>query len=141
MLFKNKNFIEGVEALIEIQKYNQDLLDLYMKKREYEKIINLCENYGSVEPSFWGVSLNYFLSKENRQNLDKLAIDKMDKNFEIFLEKLLDSKVMAPVNVLDIIYEKNNDIPFYIVNNFMSKSLDNEIQHFLSQFIFQIETL
>ena len=127
MLFKNKNFIEGVEALIEIQKYNQDLLDLYMKKRDYEKIINLCENYGSVEPSFWGASLNYFLSKENRQNLDKLAIDKMDKNFEKFLEKLLDSKVMAPVNVLDIIYEKNNDIPFYIVNNFMSKSLDNEI--------------
>ena len=127
MLFKNKKFIEGVETLIEIQKYNQDLLNLYMKKREYEKIINLCVNYGSVELSFWGESLNYFLNKENRQNLDKLEIDKLNKNLEIFLEKLLESKTMASVNVLDIIYEKNNDIPFYIINSFISKSLENEL--------------
>ena len=128
MLFKNKKFLEGIEYLCEIQKYNQDMLSIYMEKKEYEKIINLCINFGATELSFWGTSLNYFISKDIRENLDKEETDIINKYLEKFLEKLLESKIMAPINVLDIIYEKNNDIPFYILNNFISKSLESEIK-------------
>ena len=34
---------------------------------------------------------------------------------------------MASMNVLDIIYEQNDEIPFSILNNFISKSLENEL--------------
>ena len=128
MLFKNKHFLEGIEVLSEIHKFYQDLLFIYMEKREYEKIINLCKNHGMQELSFWGTSLNYFISKDNRKDLNKKEIELLNNSLEIFLQKLFDSKIISPVNVLDIIYEKNNDIPYYILNKFMSKSLENEIK-------------
>ena len=52
MLFKNKNFIEGVEALSEYHKFNQELLSIYMERREYIKIKNLCQNFGNNDNSF-----------------------------------------------------------------------------------------
>ena len=128
MIFKNKKFSEGIEVLSEIQKYHQDLLFIYMKNKEYEKIINLCKNYGASELSLWGTSLNYFINKENRNNLSKEEIDKLNINLEVFLEELMDSKIILPVNVLDIIYEKNKDIPYTILKNFISKSLVNELK-------------
>jgi hypothetical protein len=128
MLFKNKHFLEGIEVLSEIHKFHQDLLFIYMEKREYEKIINLCKNHGMQELSFWGTSLNYFISKDNRNDLNKKEIERLNNCLEIFLQKLFDSKIISPVNVLDIIYEKNNDIPYYILNKFMSKSLEDEIK-------------
>ena len=127
MLFKNKNFSEGIEILSEINKYNKDLLFIYMKKKEYKNIINLCKNYGKVEHSFWGLSLNYFIGKENRIDLNKEEIDRINENLEIFLQNLLESKIMSPINVIDIINEKNEDIPFYILNNFISKTLEEEL--------------
>ena len=128
MIFKNKKFLEGIEVLSEIQKYNQDLLSIYMEKKEYEKIINLCKNYGATELSFWGTSLNYFMNEKNSKNLSEEEIDRLNINLEDFLEGLMDSKIILPVNVLDIIYEKNKDIPFNILKNFISKSLVNEIK-------------
>ena len=127
MLFKKNNFLEGIEILSEIHKYNQDLLYIYMEKKEYDKIINLCKNYGVSEHSFWGTSLNYFISKDNRKNLTKEETEKINNYLEIFLKGLFQSKIMNPINILDIIYEKNNDIPFYIINNLMIKSLENDI--------------
>ena len=127
MLFKKKNFVEGIEILSEIHKYNQDLLYIYMEKKEYEKIIYLCKTFGKSEHSFWGTSLNYFISKDNRKNLTKEETEKINNYLEIFLKELFQSKIMNPINILDIIYEKNKDIPFYIINNLMIKSLENDI--------------
>ena len=128
MIFKNKKFSEGIEVLSEIQKYHQDLLFIYMKNKEYEKIINLCKNYGASELSLWGTSLNYFINKEKRNDLKEKEIDRLNINLEVFLEELMDSKIILPVNVLDIIYEKNKDIPYTILKNFISKSLVNELK-------------
>ena len=128
-IFRKKNFVDGVEALSEINKYYQNLLSIYMDKREYDKIINLCKNYGGSEPSFWGASLNYFINKDLRDTFKKEEeLDEINKSLEIFLDKLLESKIMLSVNVLDIIYEKNNQIPFSILNNFMRKSLEYELE-------------
>ena len=127
MLFKNRHFLEGIEILSDIHKYNQDLLAIYMEKKEYEKIINLCINYGATELSFWGTSLNYFINKDFRKNLNKEEINIINQNLEKFLEKLLESKIIPSIKVLDIINEQNNEIPFQILNNFMSKSLKNDI--------------
>ena len=133
MLFKNKNFLEGIEILSEIHKYNQDLLYIYMEKKEYDKIINLCKKYGGSELSFWGTSLNYFISKDNRQNLTEEETKIINNYLEIFLKDLLQSKIMYPINIMDLIYEKNDDIPFYIINYLMIKSLEKDIQSIESE--------
>ena len=127
MLFKTNHFLEGIETISEINRYNQDLLSIYMQKREYEKIINICKNFGSKEISFWGTSLNYFISKELRENKKPEELDTINKYLEEFLDELLKSKIMPAIDVLDMINEQNCDITYNILNHFMENALNNEL--------------
>ena len=127
MLFKTNNFLEGIEVISEINKYNQDLLSIYMKQNEFEKIINICKNYGSKELSFWGTSLNYFVSKELRINMKESELKKLNQYLEEFLIELLESKLMPPIDILDMINEQNCDISYNILNEFMKKALNDEL--------------
>ena len=127
MLFKNKNFLEGVEALSEFHKFNQELLSIYMDRKDYEKIINLCQKFGNNNTSFWWTTLDYFLNKEFRKTLNEEEINELNKYLDEFLQKLLESGVMVSANILDIINEKNNDISLNILNNFINKALEKEI--------------
>ena len=127
MLFKNKNFSEGVEFLSEFHKYNQDLLYIYIDRRDYEKIINLCKNFGKADNSFWWTGLNFFINKEYRDNLNEEETNKMNKYLEEFLDKLLDSGTMLSIDILDIINEKNSELTLNILNNFLNKAIDKEI--------------
>lgn len=127
MVFKNKHFLEGIELLSELYKYNQDILFIYMEKKQYDNIINLCSNFGASELSLWGSSLNYFINKENRKNLNKEELNEINAKLAKFLDKLLESKIIEPINVLDIINEQNNEIPFDILNEFLNKSLGEDI--------------
>lgn len=127
MLFKNKNFTEGVDALIEFLQYNKELLKDYMNKKEYEKIINLCQKCGAKDTSFWWKSLDYFVNKEIRKELKDEEINELNKYLQDFLLKLLDSGTMLSVDILDIINKKNSDFPLEILNDFINKSLDKEI--------------
>jgi hypothetical protein len=127
MLFKNKNFLEGVESLSEFHKFNQELLSIYMDRRDYEKIINLCQKFGKNNTSFWWTSLDFFLNKEFRNNLKEEEINILNKYLDEFLQKLLESDIMISANILDLINEKNNDISLNILNNFLNKAIQKEI--------------
>ncbi len=48
MLFKMHNFTVGIVTLSEIMELRQELLSIYMDNHNYEKIINICENFGRV---------------------------------------------------------------------------------------------
>ena len=85
MLFKTNNFLEGIETILELNKFIQDLLSIYIQKNDFDKIINICKNFGSKELSFWGTSLNYFLSKDLRKTLNKEEIKNLNKHFKIVI--------------------------------------------------------
>ena len=127
MLFKNNNFYEGVEALSEFHKFNQDLLSIYMDRKDYEKIINLCKSFGATDTSLWWIGLDYFVSKELRNNLNEEEINILNKYLDIFLLNLLETGIMLPVDILDIINEKNNDMPLSLLNNFLNKAIEKEM--------------
>jgi len=126
MLFKNNKFFEGVEALSEFHKFNQELLSIYMDRKDYEKIINLCKTYGTKHTSFWWTSLDYFINKELRNKLNEEEINILNKYLDEFLQKLLESGVMLSIEILDIINEKNNDMSLNILNNFLNKAIEKE---------------
>jgi hypothetical protein len=126
MLFKNKNFLQGVEALSEYHKFNNELLSIYMDRKDYEKIINLCKNQGSTNPSLWYVSLDFFMNKEFRQSLNNEEIGTLNKYLKEFLQKLLESDAMLSIKILEIINEKNNDISLGILNDFFNKAIEME---------------
>ena len=127
MLFKHKNFLDGIETLSELTNQRFELFSIYTEKKAYDKIIALCENYGDQEKSFWGLALNFFVDKEIRKDLNEEENDKVNCYLEKFLEKILEKKALLPVNVLDIINEKNEDIPLKILRKFINKSLENEL--------------
>lgn len=127
MLFKTNHFLEGIETISEINKFNQDLLSIYIQKNDFEKIINICKNFGNKELSFWGTSLNYFLNKNLRKKKKPDEIKIINKYFELFLDELLKSKIMTPIDVLDMINEKNCDIGYDLLNKFMINAMNNEI--------------
>ena len=127
MLFKHKNFLDGIETLSELTNQRFELFSIYTEKKAYDKIIALCENYGDQEKSFWGLALNFFVDKEIRKDLNEEENDKINCYLEKFLEKILEKKALLSVNVLDIINEKNEDIPLKILRKFINKSLENEL--------------
>ena len=46
MLFKIHNFTQGIVTLSEIMELRQELLSIYMDNHQYDKVINICENFG-----------------------------------------------------------------------------------------------
>ncbi len=52
MLFKMHNFTMGIVTLSEIMELRQELLSIYMDNHNYDKIINICENFGRVVRKF-----------------------------------------------------------------------------------------
>jgi hypothetical protein len=128
MLFKHKNFLDGIETLSELTNQRFELLSILIQKREYNKIINLCKEYGISEKSFWGLALNFFVDKEVRKNMDEQEIENINKYLEQFLDTILENKALLSVNVLDIINEKNDTIPLKILRKFINASLDNEVK-------------
>ena len=127
MLFKTKNFLEGIEVVSRMFKYNQDLLSVHMQRRNYKKIINICGNLGYKELSFWSSSLKYFLSKDLRKKMSPKELNELNEYFEAFLIELLKSKIIPAVEVLDMIKEQNYEISYDVLKLFMKNALDEEI--------------
>ena len=128
MLFKHKNFSDGIEALSKLTNQRHELLSIYIQKRDYPKIIGLCESDGDTEKSFWGIALNFFVDKSVRENMDEKELEDINHHLQKFLDVILDKKAMLPVNILDIINEKNNEIPLSILRKFIDNSLEDEIK-------------
>jgi len=128
MLFKHKNFLDGIETLSELTNQRFELLSIYIQKKEYDKIISLCKTYGKSEKSFWGLALNFFVDKNIRKNLDEKELENINNYLQKFLDTILEEKAMLSVNVLDIINEKNNTIPLSILRKFINASLENEVE-------------
>ena len=129
ILFKYKEFKEGIEILSQIIKKNQELLNIYMSEKDYEKIIDICSNNNNTDTtiSSCGLVLNYFLDKNLRKSMNNEEISKLDEFLKKFLMKILDENLMLPVSVLQIINERNNDLPIDIINPFIEKALEKQI--------------
>ena len=133
MLFKYHNFKEGLEALCEVNKFNQELLNIYIEKKNYEKIIFLCEKYGKNDVSLWWRSLDFFIGKEYKEKLNTEENQIFNSFLEKFLNKLFESDAFIDINILEIINDINSDVPLSLITNFMDKSLKKHYQSLSEQ--------
>ena len=129
MLFKYKNFNQGIEVLSKMVNKKQELLNIYMTQKNYEKIIEMCYNLNESGISSVGIILNYFIDKNLRNNMDEQEIKKINEYLKKFLGKILEDNLMIPVSVLNIIKEKNNELPFDIINFFIEKSIEKQLNN------------
>ena len=102
-----------------------------MSEKVYEKIIDICSNNNNADTtiSSCGLVLNYFLDKNLRKSMNNEEISKLDEFLKKFLMKILDENLMLPVSVLQIINERNNDLPIDIINPFIEKALEKQIDY------------
>ena len=129
MLFKFKQFDKGIEVLSKIINKKQDLLNIYMTQKNYEKIIEMCYNLNESGISSAGIILNYFIDKKMRQKMNEEEIKKINEYLKQFLGKILEDNLMLSVNVLNIINEKNDELPVDIINFFIEKSIEKQLNN------------
>ena len=148
ILFKFNKFKEGIDTLKEISINKQDLIQLYMEHKNYDKLIEVIDNiiYNNekiVEKnnndkfnpdiSFIIIILKFFISEKNKnsnKNIDvyiKNILNKVSNNYELFFSH----------EFIKILYELNpdfslNDVDLYI-NNIISKENIS-----LSTYLYQI---
>ena len=129
MLFKFKEFQEGIEMLSKIINKRQELLNIYMIKKDYEKIIEMCYHLNETGISSSGFVLNYFIDKKIRNLMNREEVEKMNEYLKKFLLKILEDNLMLPITVLNIINEKNNELPVDIIYFFIEKSLEKNMNN------------
>lgn len=117
MLFKMHNFTGGIITLSEIMELRQELLAIYMDNHNYEKIINICENFGRVENNFWIQALNYFINISDG--------DQIDNYIKLILTKVSENELLSPILVLEIL-KKKPTMKYETVKNFIVSSLAKE---------------
>lgn len=117
MLFKMHSFTSGIVTLSEIMELRQELLSIYMDNHNYEKIINICENFGRVENNFWIQALNYFINIDGGEQIENYI--------KLILNKVSENELLSPILVLEILKKKPN-MKFETVKNFITNSLSKE---------------
>ena len=129
MLFKFKEFKQGIEALSKIINKKHELLNIYMLQKNYEKIIHMCDELNDSGISAAGIILNYFLDKKLREKMNKEELEDINKYLKKFLLKILDENLIFPISILNIINEKNNELPIDIINFFIEKSIEKQFDN------------
>ncbi|MBO7078372.1 MAG: hypothetical protein J6W64_01010, partial [Bacilli bacterium] len=71
---------------------------------------------------------NYFLDKNLREKMNEEEILRINEYLKKFLLKILEENLMLPISVLQIINERNNDIPLEIISPFMEKALEKQVE-------------
>lgn len=118
MLFKMHNFTVGIVTLSELMELRQELLSIYMDNHNYDKIINICENFGRMENNFWIQALNYFINIIN-------GGEQIEEYIKLILNKVVENELLSPILVLEILKKKPN-MKFETVKNFIVNSLTKE---------------
>ena len=129
MLFKFKEFKQGIEFISKMINKKQELLNIYMVNKEYQKIIDMCNISDESGISSIGIILNYFLDKKLRSQLNESEINEINEYLKKLLEKILKDNLLLPISVLNIINEKNNEIPVEILNFFIEKSIEKQLDN------------
>jgi len=101
MLFKFKEFKQGIEALSKIINKKHELLNIYMLQKNYEKIIQMCDELNDSGISAAGIILNYFLDKKLREKMNKEEIEDINNYLKKFLLKILDENLIFPISILN----------------------------------------
>ena len=137
LLFKYNNFKEGINTLKEISNKKQDLMQLYMDNKNYDKLIEIIDDiiYNNEkileksgdkfnqDISFIIIILKFIIEEKKINN---------NKNLDIYIKNILNkvsnsSELFFSHEFIKILYEINNefsinDINFYI-NNIIGKEV------------------
>ena len=97
--------------------------------------MNIFINNTPPEKYLWIYALHFFLD-ELKINLNNEENKFFYKNaLSLFLTKLLESDIFPPLYILEIIKEKNYEIPLFLIQNFFLKVIEKENNNYINKLI------
>lgn len=126
ILFKSYNFLEGIEQISEQKNYFDDLILILFNDKKYKKILNIFDKYNLKEKTLWEKSLQLFFQNVKNSNNSEEENNLLKQCISDYLSKLFETKIISPIDILDIIEESNNDIPLELIKDFYLKVIDQE---------------
>ena len=140
LLFKYQNFTEGIETLNRIIKKKQDVIDSYMSKHNYDKLIEVIDeiisnfdknkdkNNFDINTSFIPIIVNYFivLKKKNQKG-------NTNNNYDTYIQKIINkisnisNNMFIPADFLDIMYNLDNEFTIKDITFFMNNCMNKEL--------------
>ena len=137
ILFNYHNFNEGLESLTTIINNKQDVIQLYMSKKNYNNLIEIVDNiiknnvkykdtedYFDIHISFIPIILKFFISEKKNNK-------KSDINFDDYIQKIIglisNSNIFIPADFIDILFEMDKDMKISDINDFMNTILNKEL--------------
>ena len=137
LLFKYHNFIEGTEVLTTIINNKQDLVQLYVSKSNYDKLIELIDEIIAnsqnntdkknqkidIDISFISIILKYFIEekKKNKKN------NNIDAYIQKIINKVTNNNIFLPNDFLDILFELNDEFSINDINYFINNNINKEL--------------
>ena len=133
VLFKMYAFGPGVVNLCEKMGLREELLDYYIEKGEFVKIIELCRAYGDNEINLWVQALKYFskLDQEKRTFVDERGDSRSMITVALDYIQRIDS--LSPLLVLNILGKAKN-LTLGEVKNYFRKKLEENTMDTLRSF-------
>jgi vacuolar protein sorting-associated protein 11 len=118
-LFRFYGFLDGIQELSQQLNMNQELLSVYIEKKEYNNIIKLCIEKGAHERDLWIQALNHFRDEGENYKL-KECLDYIGEN-----------EILSPLMVLEILENTDSDLKYKYIKDYMIaeiKKLDVNIK-------------
>ena len=126
LLLKYYDFKEIIEYILKQKNKLDHLILIIFNNKEYNKIINIFTKNSPKERRVWEIGLHLFLQelKNNKNNEEKNNL--LKETFLKFLSKIVENKVITPIEILDIINEINDDISLELIKNFFLNAIEKE---------------
>ena len=118
-LFRFYNYLEGIKRISKHGKMDQELLSIYIEKKEYNNIIALCCERGNEQKDLWIQAINYFREEDESSRVQEC------------LHYISQSNALSPLMILEVIKNTDTKLEFKYIKDYMLseiKKLDDNIK-------------
>ena len=144
-IFKYNKFKEGIDTLKEISGKKQDIIQLYINNKNYDKLMEVIDNIiydneknndmFNPEIPFIVIILKFFIDEKNKSKETKNNLDVYIKN--IFNKVANNNELFFTHEFIKILYELDNEFSMNDINYYMNNIINKE-NISLSTYIFRL---
>ena len=144
-IFKYNKFKEGIDTLKEISGKKQDIIQLYINNKNYDKLMEVIDNIiydneknndmFNPEIPFIVIILKFFIDEKNKSKETKNNLDVYIKN--IFNKVANNNELFFTHEFIKILYELDNEFSMNDTNYYMNNIINKE-NISLSTYIFRL---
>jgi len=123
VLVQTANFERGVLLLYAKLNLHYDILQFYKTKKDYQKVVETCEEHGQRDPNIWIQVLTYF-AEELKNTEDKASAE---HHLKIILSQIKKRDILPPLMVVQVL-SRNEQIQIGLIKDYLKQKLEKHHQ-------------